>query len=79
MLCARDAVCFGVVLTLSFSLSSTAYDSNQPFGELLKNAMVLPIVDFGNVGGRMRQLQQLMLLPTYDPWASSFGSTEVIG
>ncbi|KAJ4413618.1 hypothetical protein N0V82_008440 [Gnomoniopsis sp. IMI 355080] len=50
----------------------TAYDADQPFGELLKNAMVLPIVDGGNVGFRMRQLQQLMLSPNYDPWASTF-------
>ncbi|ROV98740.1 hypothetical protein VMCG_06745 [Cytospora schulzeri] len=47
-----------------------------PFGDLLKHAMLLPIVDWGNVGGRMRQLQQLMLSPTYDPWASTFGPTE---
>lgn len=56
--------------------NSTAYDSDQPFGDLLKNVMLLPIVDWGNVGGRMRQLQQIMLSPKYDPWVSSFGTTE---
>lgn len=54
---------------------STAYDSEQPFAELLNNAMVLPIFDGGNVGIRRRAMQRLMLSPTYDPWASTFGPT----
>jgi len=52
----------------------TAYDLDQPFAELLNNAMVLPIFDGGNVGIRRRALQSLMLSPTYDSWASTFGS-----
>lgn len=35
--------------------------------------MVLPIFDGGNVGIRRRAMQQLMLSPTYDPWASTYG------
>ncbi|KAH6650481.1 acyl-CoA dehydrogenase/oxidase [Chaetomium tenue] len=54
----------------------TAYDVDQPFAELLNNAMVLPIFDGGNVGIRRRHLQQLMLSPTYDAWAATYGPTE---
>ncbi|KAI0871774.1 acyl-CoA dehydrogenase [Hypoxylon argillaceum] len=51
----------------------TAYDTSQPFAELLTNATVLPIFDGGNVGIRRRHLQQVMLNPTYDPWAATYG------
>ncbi|OTA82490.1 hypothetical protein M434DRAFT_16967 [Hypoxylon sp. CO27-5] len=55
----------------------TAYDVEQPFAELLNNAIALPIFDGGNVGIRRRHLQELMLSPNYDPWASTYGpSTE---
>ncbi|KAG7292809.1 hypothetical protein NEMBOFW57_002853 [Staphylotrichum longicolle] len=54
----------------------TAYDLDQPFAELLNNAMVLPIFDGGNVGIRRRHLQQLMLSPAYDPWAATYGPSE---
>lgn len=52
---------------------STAYDLNQPFAELLNTAIVLPIFDGGNVGIRRRHMQQLMLSPTYDAWAATYG------
>ncbi|KAI3326917.1 acyl-CoA dehydrogenase domain-containing protein [Xylariaceae sp. AK1471] len=51
----------------------TAYDTSQPFAELLTNAMVLPIFDGGNVGIRRRHMQQLMMDPAYDPWAATYG------
>ncbi|KAI0454694.1 acyl-CoA dehydrogenase [Xylaria acuta] len=54
----------------------TAYDTSQPFAELLTNAMVLPIFDGGNVGVRRRHLQQLMLNPEYDPWAATYGPSK---
>jgi alkylation response protein AidB-like acyl-CoA dehydrogenase len=54
----------------------TAYDKSQPFADLLNNAMVLPIFDGGNVGIRRRHMQELMLQPTYDAWASTFGPSE---
>ncbi|KAI2637101.1 acyl-CoA dehydrogenase NM domain-like protein [Hypomontagnella submonticulosa] len=54
----------------------TSYDLDQPFAELLNNAMVLPIFDGGNVGIRRRNMQELMQSPTYDAWASTYGSTE---
>ncbi|KAI1085080.1 acyl-CoA dehydrogenase domain-containing protein [Whalleya microplaca] len=55
----------------------TAYDSEQPFADLLKNAVALPIFDGGNVGIRRRHLQQLMLSPNYDPWAATYGPSEL--
>ncbi|GKU07296.1 acyl- dehydrogenase protein [Fusarium langsethiae] len=54
----------------------TAYDKKQPFADLLNNAMVLPIFDGGNVGIRRRHMQELMLQPTYDAWASTFGPSK---
>jgi hypothetical protein len=62
--------------SLLTSESSTAYDVDQPFSELLNNAMVLPIFDGGNVGIRRRHMQQLMLSEDYDAWASSFGPSK---
>jgi hypothetical protein len=53
-----------------------AYDLDQPFSELLNTAMVLPIFDGGNVGIRRRHMQQLMLSPTYDAWAATYGPSE---
>ena len=58
------------------SLYRTAYDTDQPFAELLNTAMVLPIFDGGNVGIRRRHMQELMLSDTYDAWASSFGPSD---
>lgn len=52
---------------------STAYDVEQPFTELLKNAIALPIFDGGNVGIRRRHLQGIMLSPDYDPWVATYG------
>ncbi|KAK3983862.1 acyl-CoA dehydrogenase/oxidase [Cladorrhinum sp. PSN332] len=54
----------------------TAYDLNQPFSDLLNTALVLPIFDGGNVGIRRRHMQQLMLSPTYDAWAATYGPSE---
>ncbi|KAI5917490.1 acyl-CoA dehydrogenase domain-containing protein [Camillea tinctor] len=54
----------------------TAYDSSQPFAELLNNAMVLPIFDGGNIGIRRRNLQQLMMAPEYDAWAATYGPSK---
>ncbi|KAI0007247.1 acyl-CoA dehydrogenase domain-containing protein [Xylariaceae sp. FL0662B] len=54
----------------------TAYDKSQPFADLLNNAMVLPIFDGGNVGIRRRHMQQLMMSPTYDAWASTYGPSK---
>jgi len=64
------------LLTLTSLACSTAYDVEQPFAELLNNAMVLPIFDGGNVGIRRRHMQQLMLSPTYDAWAATYGPSE---
>ena len=53
--------------------SRTAYDTDQPFVDLLNTAMVLPIFDGGNVGIRRRHMQELMLSEGYDAWASTYG------
>ncbi|RYP33731.1 hypothetical protein DL768_011077 [Monosporascus sp. mg162] len=54
----------------------TAYDLSQPLAELLNSAMVLAIFDDRNVGTRRRHMQQLMLSPSYDAWAATYGASE---
>ncbi|PQE28989.1 acyl- dehydrogenase domain-containing protein [Rutstroemia sp. NJR-2017a BBW] len=65
--------CVKAVTEAIGAVGITAYDAEQPFGDFLTTAMVLPIFDGGNVGIRRRHMQSLMSSPTYDPWASSFG------
>ncbi|TPX09913.1 uncharacterized protein E0L32_008935 [Thyridium curvatum] len=72
--CSDSAV--KAVVDATNAVGITAYDLDQPFSELLNNAMVLPIFDGGNVGIRRRHMQQLMLLPTYDAWAATYGTPE---
>ncbi|ESZ95480.1 acyl-CoA dehydrogenase domain-containing protein [Sclerotinia borealis F-4128] len=54
----------------------TAYSTEQPFGDLLNTAIVLPIFDGGNVGIRRRHMQELMASKSYDPWASTYGPSQ---
>ena len=42
----------------------------------MNTAMALPIFDGGNVGVRRRHMQELMLDPSYDAWAATFGASE---
>ncbi|KAM7220336.1 Acyl-CoA dehydrogenase/oxidase C-terminal [Rhypophila decipiens] len=73
--CSEAAV--KAVMDIINAVGVTSYDIEQPFAELLNNALALPIFDGGNVGIRRRHLQQLMLSPSYDAWASTYGpSTE---
>jgi alkylation response protein AidB-like acyl-CoA dehydrogenase len=51
----------------------SAYSQAQPFGELLKDALVLPIFDGGNVGVRRRQIELIFVNDAYEPWESTFG------
>src|SRR5258708_3708240 len=48
-----------------------SYDRTLPLGGLLTDALVLPLFDGGNMGGRRRQLHELMQMPDYDPLAAS--------
>jgi nitroalkane oxidase len=52
-----------------------SYDHDMPLGDLLADALVLPLFDGGNMGVRRRQLHDLMRAPGYDPLAAagSFG------
>ncbi|KAK3938735.1 acyl-CoA dehydrogenase/oxidase [Diplogelasinospora grovesii] len=58
------------------AVGTTACDPDQPFAQLLNTAMALPIFDGGNVGIWRRHMQQLMLSPTYDPWAATYGPSK---
>ena len=48
-----------------------SYDRTLPLGDLLADALVLPLFDGGNMGVRRRQLHELMQMPDYDPLATS--------
>jgi hypothetical protein len=54
----------------------TACRADRPFAELLEIAVILPIFDGGNIGIRRRDMQQLMMNDTYDPWLSTYGKPE---
>ncbi|KAF2440551.1 hypothetical protein P171DRAFT_435344 [Karstenula rhodostoma CBS 690.94] len=45
----------------------SAYDTAQPFAELLNTAIALSIFDGGNLTMRQRHMQDSMLSPDYDP------------
>ncbi|KAK4542391.1 hypothetical protein LTR36_006848 [Oleoguttula mirabilis] len=51
----------------------SAYSRAHPLGDLLQDAMVLPIFDGGNVGVRRRQIESIFAMPGYDPWEATFG------
>jgi nitroalkane oxidase len=52
----------------------SAYSGERPFGDLLDDAMVLPIFDGGNVGVRRRQIESIFGQDGYEPWETTFGS-----
>ncbi|OCT52904.1 Nitroalkane oxidase [Cladophialophora carrionii] len=54
----------------------SAYSRKQPFGDLLNDAVVLPIFDGGNVGVRRRQIEAIFLKEGYDPWETTYGADE---
>ncbi|KIW27789.1 uncharacterized protein PV07_07497 [Cladophialophora immunda] len=54
----------------------SAYSTKQPFGDLLNDAVVLPIFDGGNVGVRRRQIERIFASEGYDPWETTFGSDQ---
>jgi len=51
----------------------SAYSASQPWGDLLNDAVVLPIFDGGNVGVRRRQIEAIFAGDSYDAWETTFG------
>ncbi|KAJ9603829.1 hypothetical protein H2200_011350 [Cladophialophora chaetospira] len=52
----------------------SAYSREHRFGDLLNDAVVLPIFDGGNVGVRRRQIEAIFAQEDYDPWETTFGA-----
>ncbi|TID27704.1 acyl-CoA dehydrogenase [Venturia nashicola] len=50
----------------------SSYSKEMPFGQLMEDALVLPIFDGGNQGVRRREIQTLFLAEDYKPWQCSF-------
>ncbi|KEF63001.1 uncharacterized protein A1O9_00976 [Exophiala aquamarina CBS 119918] len=55
----------------------SAYSREHSFGDLLKDVVVLPIFDGGNVGVRRRQIEAIFTDPSYEAWESTFGSDQM--
>ena len=51
----------------------SAYSRSLGLGDLLNDAVVLPIFDGGNVGVRRRQIEAIFASDGYEPWESTFG------
>ena len=57
-----------------YVVGTSAYLREHSFGDLMNEALVLPIFDGGNVGVRRRQIQAIFSKEGYDPWETSFGA-----
>ena len=62
-----------VIAELMRVVGIDSYDRNLPLGDLLQDALVLPLFDGGNMGVRRRQLHTLMQAPDYDPLTAAGG------
>jgi len=56
----------------------SSYSRTRPFGDLLNDAIVLPIFDGGNVGVRRRQVERIFANEAYDPWMATFGEDTAV-
>lgn len=66
--CSETAV--RVITDLMRVVGIDSYSHELPFGELLQDAMALPLFDGGNMGVRRRQLHQILQAEDYDPLAT---------
>ncbi|KAG9504817.1 hypothetical protein J7337_004795 [Fusarium musae] len=54
-----------------------AYAKDMSFPQLLNDVMCYPLFDGGNVGLRRRQMQRVMALDDYEPWAATYGPSKI--
>ena len=67
-----------VITDLTRVVGVESYDSENPMGRLLCDALALPLLGGGNVGVRRRQLQALLNRRDYDPLLTSSDSEVVV-
>ena len=60
-----------VITDLMRVVGIDSYDNELPLGEVLQDALALPIFDGGNMGIRRRQLHTMLKHPGYDPLLAS--------
>src|SRR5580704_7685496 len=60
-----------VITDLMRVVGIDSYDNELPLGELLQDALALPIFDGGNMGIRRRQLHMMLKRREYDPLLAS--------
>lgn len=53
----------------------TAYDTAQPYGLLMDDALCLPLFEGSNTGVRRRQIQKIFTQPGYDPESAASNKT----
>ncbi|KAI1611403.1 acyl-CoA dehydrogenase domain-containing protein [Exophiala viscosa] len=55
------------VLEAMQAVGVNSYDTSQPYGKLMDDALCLPIFEGSNAGVRRRQIQKIFSTPGYDP------------
>ncbi|HWN32154.1 MAG TPA: acyl-CoA dehydrogenase family protein, partial [Pseudonocardia sp.] len=62
-----------VITDLMRVVGIESYSEANPLAEILRDALVYPLFDGGNLGVRRRQLHAMLAAPDYDPSASWLG------
>ncbi|KAF9772710.1 hypothetical protein IL306_009584 [Fusarium sp. DS 682] len=70
-------VCVDVVIDAMKAVGMKSYAKDMSFPRLLNEVMCYPLFDGGNIGLRRRQMQRVMALEGYEPWAATYGSSKV--
>src|SRR5882757_6567442 len=63
-----------VITDLMRVVGIESYSEENPLAEILRDALVYPLFDGGNLGVRRRQLHALLAEDRYDPLAGCFGA-----
>jgi nitroalkane oxidase len=59
-----------VITDLMRVVGIESYSEENPLAEILRDALVYPVFDGGNLGVRRRQLHAMLAAPGYDPSAT---------
>ncbi|KAF4954897.1 hypothetical protein FGADI_4999 [Fusarium gaditjirri] len=70
-------VCVDVVLDAMKAVGMKSYAKDMSFPRLLNDVMCYPLFDGGNIGLRRRQMQRVMALEDYEPWAATYGPSKI--
>jgi nitroalkane oxidase len=68
-----------VITDLMRVVGIESYGEESPLGEILRDALVYPVFDGGNMGIRRRQLHAMLSAPGYDPSATWYSEGDSEG